>query len=131
MSKRKKQLQSEKCYLLDCEMRPVTKSDKWCKRKMPKGQIPKGEAPWGYVVTIPYTPNQNTMLENVDGHIIRSKKHCGKLLLQIIKKDYAPQYGVASFIRKQSTSKKEKRKNKKKVYRIINIRNFRKSQGEW
>lgn len=131
MSKRKKQMQSEKCYLLDYDIRPVTKSDKWCERKVYKGQIPKGEAPWGYIVTIPYMPNQNTMLENVDGYIIRSKKHCGKLLLQIIKKDYAPQYGVKSFARQQKTTKKEKRKNKKKVYRIINIRNFRKSQGEW
>ena len=74
MAKRnKKQQQSNRYSLLDCEIRPVTKSDKWCQRKMPKGQIPVGDAPWGYVVTIPYCPNENTFLDNVDGYIVRTK----------------------------------------------------------
>ena len=72
--------QSNGFSLLDCEIRPVTKFDKWCQRKMPKGQIPVGDAPWGYVVTIPYCPNENTFLDNVDGYIVRTKKHCGNLL---------------------------------------------------
>ena len=131
MSKRNKQLQSDRYSLLDCEIRPVKKTDKWCQRKLAKGQIPAGDAPWGYVVTIPYVPNQNMFLDDIDGYIIRSKKHCGKLLLQVVKKDYAPKYGVKSFARQEPNVSKRKRRNKKKLYRILNIRNFRKSEGEW
>jgi hypothetical protein len=131
MAKRNKQLQSDRYSLLDCEIRPVTKKDKWCQRKLPKGKDPIGDAPWGYIVTIPYLPNQNMFLDNVDGYIIRSKKHCGNLLLQVIKKDYAPQYGLKSFTRQEPNVSKKKRRNKKKVYRILNIRNFRKSESEW
>ena len=131
MSKRNKQLQSDRYSLLDCEIRPVQKTDKWCKRKLLKGQIPVGDAPWGYIVTVPYLPNQNIFLDNVDGYIIRSKKHCGNLLLQVVKEDYAPKYGVKSFARQEPNVSKRKRRNKKKLYRILNIRNFRKSEGEW
>lgn len=131
MSKRNKQLQSDRFSMLDYEIRPVKKTDKWCQKKIPKGQEPTGEAPWGYVATIPYVPNQDTFLDNVDGYIIRSKKHCGKLLLQVIKKDYAPKYGVKSFTRQEPNASKRKRKNKKKLYRILNIRNFRKSEYKW
>lgn len=127
----KKQQQSNRYSLLECEIRPVTKADKWCQRKMPKGQVPVGDAPFGYVVTIPYCPNQNTFLDNIDGHIVRSKKHCGNLLLQVIKKDFAPKYGVKSFSRQEHNVSSRKRKNKKKLYRILNIRNLRKSEGEW
>ena len=131
MSKRNKQLQSDRFSMLDCEIRPVKKTDKWCQKKIPKGQEPTGEAPWDYVATIPYVPNQDTFLDNVDGYIIRSKKHCGKLLLQVIKKDYAPKYGVKSFTRQEPNASKRKRKNKKKLYRFLNIRNFRKSEYKW
>lgn len=131
MSKRNKQLQSDRCSLLECEIRPVKKTDKWCQRKKVKGEEPVGDAPWGYIVTIPYCPNQNTFLDNVDGYIVRSKKHCGNLLLQIVKKEYAPKYGVKSFARQETKVSKRKRKNKKKLYRILNIRNFSKSEGEW
>ena len=138
MSKRNKQLQSDRYSLLDCEIRPVKKTDKWCQRKLVKGQVPAGDAPWGYIMTIPYYPGQNTFLDNVDGYIVRSKKHCGNLLLQVVKKEYAPvkkeyapKYGVKSFARQEPNVSKRKRKNKKKHYRILNIRNFRKSEGEW
>ena len=131
MSKRNKQLQSDRCSLLDCEIRPVKKTDKWCQRKLSKGQVPAGDAPWGYIVTIPYCPGQNTFLDNVDGYILRSKKHCESLLLQVVKKEYAPKYGVKSFARQEPNVSKRKRKNKKKLYRILNIRNFHKSEGEW
>lgn len=131
MSKRNKQLQSDRCSLLDCEIRPVKKTDKWCQRKLFKGQVPVGDAPWGYIVTIPYCPGQNTFLDNVDGYIVRSKKHCGNLLLQVVKKEYVPKYGVKSFARQEPNVSKRKRKNKKKLYRILNIRNFRKSEGKW
>lgn len=131
MAKRNKtQQQSNRYSLLECEIRPVTKADKWCKRKMPKGQVPTGNVPFGYVVTIPYCPNQNTFLDNVDGYIVRSKKHCGNLLLQVIKKDFAPKYGVKSFSRQEPYVSSRKRKNKKKLYRVLNIRNLRKSEGE-
>lgn len=131
MAKRKKQLQSARYTLLDCEIRPVRKTDKWCQRKLIKGQLPTGEAPWGYVVTIPYLPHLNTFLDDVDGYIVRSKKHCGKLLLQVVKKDYAPQYGIKSFSRQEEYVCKKKRANKKKLYRILNIRNLCNSKGNW
>ena len=130
MSKRNKRLQSDRCSLLDCEKRPVKKNDKWCQRKLFKGQIPVGDATWGYIVTIPYCPGRNTFLDNVDGYIVRSKKHCGNLLLQVVKKEDAPQYGVKSFTRQEPNVSKRKRKNKKKVYRILNIRNFG-NKGKW
>lgn len=132
MAKRnKKQQQSNRYSLLDCEIRPVTKSDKWCQRKMPKGQIPVGNAPWGYVVTIPYCPNQNTFLDNVEGYIVRTKKHCGNLLLQVIKKDYAPEYGVKSSAKHEPNVSSRKRKNKKRLYRNLSIKNLNKSEGKW
>lgn len=132
MAKRnKKQQQSNRYSLLDCEIRPVTKSDKWCQQKMPKGQIPDGDAPWGYVVTIPYCPNENTFLDNVDGYIVRTKKHCGNLLLQVIKKGYAPKYGVKSTARHEPNVSKRKRKNKKRLYRNLSIKNLNKLEGKW
>ena len=130
-NRNKKQQQSKRYSLLDCEVRPVTKSDKWCQRKMPEGQIPAGDAPWGYVVTIPYYPNQNTFLDNVEGYIVRTKKRCGKLLLQVIKKDYAPEYGVKSTARREPNASKRKRKNKKKLYRNLTIKNLDKLEGKW
>lgn len=132
MAKRnKKQQQSNRYSLLECEIRPVTKSDKWCQRKMPKGQIPVGDAPWGYVVTIPYCPNQNTLLDNVEGYIVRTKKHCGALLLQVVKKDFAPEYGVKSTAGHEPNASKRKRKNKKRLYRNVSIKNLDKSEGKW
>lgn len=133
MAKRnkKQQQQSNRFSLLDCEIRPVTRSDKWCQRKMPKGQIPGGDAPWGYVIIIPYCPNQNTFLDNVDGYIIRSKKHCGNLLLQVIKKSSAPEYGVKSTAMREPNVSKRKRKNKQKLYRNLSIKNLNKSEGKW
>lgn len=115
----------------ECEIRPVTRSDKWCQRKLPRGKEPIGDAPFGYIVTVPYLPNQNTFLDNIDGYIVRSKKHCGNLLLQVIKKDGAPQYGVKSFTRHEPNVSSRKRKKKKKLYRILNIRDLRKSEGKW
>lgn len=97
---------------------------------MPKGEE-SSEAPFGYIVTIPHCPNQNTILDDIDGYIVRSKKHCGKLLLQIIKKDWAPQYGVKSAARREPNARKEKRRNKKKLYRILSIKNLDKSEGRW
>lgn len=129
MAKRKSQLQSAKLSLQDCEIRPVRKTDKWCQRKMPRGQEPIGDVPWGYVVTIPYLPNQDVLLKAVDGYIVRSKKHCGNLLLQVIPKTYAPEYGVKSFTRHEPNVRKKTRK-KGKLYRVLNIRNLRKSEGK-
>ncbi len=128
---KKKQQQSNRYSLLDCEIRPVTKSDKWCQRKMPKGQIPVGDAPWGYVVTIPYCPNQNTFLDNVDGYIVRTKKHCDNLLLQVIKKSSAPEYGVKSNAGREPNASKRKRKNKKRLYRNLCIKNLNKLENKW
>ena len=142
MSKRKKtgSLQPNKYSFLECEPRPVEKQEKWCQRKMKNGEIPVGKAPWGYIMTIPFIPGQNTLLESVDGVIVRSKIHCGMLLVQVVKKDNAPEYGVKSFSRqddntkqkeskeknKKKGKKKNKRKNIKKHHRIININNLNK-----
>ena len=131
MSKRIKQSQMDRFSLSDFEMRPVQKTDKWCQKKLINGHIPVGDTPWGYIVTIPFVPNKNTFLDNVDGYIVRSKKHCGQLLLQVIMKEQSPKYGVKSFSRQEPNANKRKRKNKKKLYRILNIRNFHKSEGKW
>lgn len=118
--------------LNDFEMRPVQKNDKWCYKKLNNGEIPPGKAPWGYVVTIPFIPNKNTFLEYDESFIIiRCKKHCGNFLLQVIFKDESPRYGVKSFSRLEPYTKKMKRKNKHKQYRVLNIRNFQKSEGKW
>lgn len=127
----KKQQKSNRYSLLDCEIRPVTEADKWCKIKKPKGQVPVGDAPFGYIVTVPYCPNKNTFLDNVDGYIVRSKKHCGNLLLQVIKKDFTPDYGIKSAARIEPDTRKGKRKNKKKLYRIMSIKNLSKSADKW
>ena len=148
MSKRKKtgSLQPDKYSFLECEPRPVKEQDKWCQRKMKNGEIPVGEAPWGYIITIPFIPGQNTFLENVDGVIVRSKIHCGKLLIQVVNKENAPKYGVKSFSRQESNNKqkeskeknrkkgkkknkKKNKKNKKKLYRITHIKNL--SKRNW
>ena len=126
MSKRNMQMH-DRYNLFDFQTRPVKKTDKWCQRKLVKGKIPTGDAPWGYIVTIPYCPESFKLLENVDGFIVRSKKHCGKLLLQVIKKKSDRQYGINSFIRQEENVSKRKRKNKKKTYRILNIKNFKKT----
>ena len=137
MAKRnkKQQQQSNRCSSTDCEIRPVTKSDKWCQRRVPRNGQLVGEAPFGYIVTIPYLPKQNTWLDGINGRIVRSKKHCGKLLLQVImKREDNPQYGVGSFARHEpNVSVYKRRRNKKKLYRILNIRNLDKgdSNNEW
>jgi len=90
-------------------------------------------APHGYVVTIPFIPNQNTIFDGVGGRIVRSKKRCGKLLLQIIPKEYysyKDEYGVGSFTRHEPKVSKKKRR-KAKLYRIINIRNVNKRDGHY
>lgn len=125
------QQQSNRYSLLDCEIRPVARTDKWCKRKLLNGQVPTGDAPFGYVVTIPYCPNKNTFLDNIDGYIVRSKKHCGNLLLQVIPKRFSPKYGIKSFTRYEPHASSRKRKKKKKLYRVLNIRNLNKSEGKW
>lgn len=129
MNKRNQHMQSDRYSLLDCEIRPVNKNDKWCYHS----EIPaEGEAPWGYVITIPYVPNVNTVLDHVDGHIIRCKKHCGKLFLQVVKKEFAPKYGVKSFERPYGTiSVCKGKRSGKKHNRILNIRNFNKSENKW
>lgn len=143
MSKRKKTgfLQPNKYSFPKCERRPVEKRDKWCKRKMKNGKIPVGKAPWGYIMTIPFIPGKNTLLESVDGVIVRSKIHCGMLLVQVVDKENAPEYGVKSFSRqdddntkqKESTEKSKKKGKKKKIkkhHRIININNLNKRKWE-
>ena len=125
--------QSNRYSLLESEIRPVTESDIWCRRKMPKGRIPAGDDPWGYVITIPYCPNQNTFLDYVDGYIIiRTKKDGDNFLLQVIEKKSAPNYGIKAYgieaatkLEPNASSKKRKNKN------ILSIKNLTKSAGNW
>lgn len=130
MAKRKKkqQQQSKRYSLLDWEKRPVTMSDKWCKKRIPRNGIIEGEAPFGYIITIPYLPNKSRLLEDVNGRIIRSKKHCGNFLLQVIpKKNGVPEYGISSFAWQEAKVKGSKKvRNKKKFNRILNVRNLKK-----
>jgi len=117
--------QSKNQYSLqDCEWRLVTEKDKWCKISRPKSGD-NNPAPNGYVVLVPTIPNKNTVLENVGGIIIRSKKHCGQLMLQVVQKRNEL-YGIASFARHEPNASKRKRKNKKKLYRVLNIQNMNK-----
>lgn len=131
MAKRNKQMQS--CNLSEFARRPVNQKDRWCKKVLQNGHIPEGYAPWGYVITVPFLPNCNTFLQDVNGYIVRTKKHCGCLLLQVVMKPASPQqYGVKSFSRLEPASKtKRKNKNKKKRYRVIHIRNLGKTDGKW
>ena len=128
MAKRnKKQQQSNRYSLLDCEKRPVTETDKWCQiKKMSSGQKPIGDAPFGYVVTIPYCPNENTFLDDVGGCIVRCKYDGSKILLQVISKRFAPKYGV-----KSTALNVRGKQNKRRLNRIFCIKNLSKSNGEW
>lgn len=126
---KKQQQQSRRYSFVEC--RPVTESDKWCERRVPRNGELVGKAPFGYIVTIPFLPNQNTFLQDIDGRIIRSKKHCGKLLLQVIIKDDYPQYGIGTFTRHEpNRSAKSRKKKKAKLYRIWNIRNLNKCESD-
>lgn len=118
----KSRQQSRNCSLQDCEVRLVTKDDKWCCIKSYRGDEPHSEAPDGYVVIIPYIPKKDLKLEGMEGyHIIRSKKYCGKLMLQVVKKAQAPQYGISANERRVS-----KKGKKKRNIHILNIRNLAK-----
>lgn len=123
-------MQSNRYSLLDCEEIPVEETDKWCLQKFFKGQVPVGDAPWGYIVTIPYCPRNNTFLDNVDGYIVRIKKHCGNLLLQVVKKEYAPKYGLKSFARQEPNVSKKKRKKRFTVFSTSGISISRKVSGK-
>lgn len=112
-----------------CGIRPVTKEDKWCKIRMHE-ENKEGDAPWGYIVTVPYLPKQTTLLEGIDGCIIRTKKHCGKFLLQVIPKKFYPDYTMVSLERDEPNVRGTK-KDKKKKYQILNIRNLNKLQRNW
>jgi len=119
--------------LKECERRPVERTDKWCKiMSMSNDHMSDTPAPYGYVVTIPFIPNQNTILKDVGGIIVRSKKRCGNFLLQVVPKISSwahPSYGIVSFTRHEPNAGKGKRKNKKRLYRILSIRNLHKRHG--
>jgi hypothetical protein len=114
------------------EIREVADTDKWCKRRIPREGVPEIDAPFGYVITLPSCPSENTILDNIKGYVIvRKKKRFGKVMLQVIKKEQAPQYGIKSGARQEPKKGKKKRRNKKKLNRIINVKNLSKSGGDW
>lgn len=126
-NKKNQNQQSGRCSLHDCEIRPVTKKDKWCIKRVPRGGILEGEAPFGYIITIPYLPKDNTFLKDINGYIVRSRKFRRTLLLQvIIKKEEIPEYGIKSFARNEPNAKE-----KRKLHRIFNVRNLNKYDGRW
>lgn len=128
----KRQQKKSKGCTQEYEMRKVRDTDKWCKRRIPKDGIPVGEAPFGYVITLPSCPNENTVLDSLKGYtVIRSKKRCKQLMLQVVKKESAPEYGIKSGARLEPKKGKGKRRNKKKLNRIISVKNLNKLQGDW
>lgn len=120
--RKKKQQQKSKGCMHEYEIREVTDNDKWCKRRIPREGVPEIDAPFGYVITLPSCPSENTVLDNIKGYVIvRKKKRFGKVMLQVIKKEQAPQYGIKSGARQGP---------KKKLNRIINVKNLSKSGGD-
>ena len=113
MSKRaKKQKQRPISYLnQDFKIRPVKSSDKWCRFKPIIDETYDHDAPYGYIITIPFIPHKKLPLEDMNGYIIRTKKHCGSFLLQVVKKDLlwsSPDYFINSYM--AETKKKHRRK---------------------
>ena len=140
MSKRKKLPQIGTVISNGWKMRPVEASDKWCERKgLYNGRIPEGKDPWGYILTIPYIPNQNMYLEEYDGYfVVRTKKRGKNMLLQIVpgKGNVVPRYGVKSFTRADRIAKRKGHKISKTKYgRIVHMRRFSrendKSMDKW
>ena len=115
------------------EKRPVTKADKWCEKKgLQTGHVRSGSAPWGYIVTIPYLPSKDSLFSGYDGYIVRTKKHCGKFLLQVLPRERSNAvYGVQSFGRNEPHISKAKRRKKKQLFRILHPRNLIKSELQW
>lgn len=115
------------------ERRPVKESDKWCVHDGFKtGHVRPGSAPWGYIVTIPYLPNKDSMLSGIDGCIVRTKKHCGNLLLQILPSENSPAvYGVQSFGRNEPRLGKAKKRQRKQLFRVFHPRNLAKNGLRW
>lgn len=65
--------------LIVYDRRLVTNKDRWC-RLIGKDPV----APFGYIVSIPF-PKHSTELRGLSGHIIRTKKSRGMLLMQVVK----------------------------------------------
>ncbi|MBO5478427.1 MAG: hypothetical protein J6A04_01735 [Clostridia bacterium] len=124
MAKRNKSQQRSNRYSIqDYDIRPVTQKDTWCLTRTKNGEIPPGKFPFGYIVTIPYIPSQTLPLEDVDGYIVRTKKHCGTFMLQIIGKEIARHYNINSFS-VQPSRMGNKKHSKNKLCRVLNIRNL-------
>ena len=123
MAKRNKsQQRSTKYSAKEREVRPVTESNTWCLFKKPRdGIVLNPKAPYGYVVTIPYIPNQLKKIGNVNGYIVRTKKHCGSFLMQVISRETAREYGIQSY-----SIPMPSRRNKKKHSRIMHMLNLEK-----
>lgn len=124
MSKKNKsqQRKSNSPSVTEPTIRPVTEADKWCLIRKPfNGKVINSTAPYGYVMTIPYIPNQFENLGNVDGFVIRTKKHCGCFLLQIIPKETAREYGINSYAIPTPSQR-----NKKRHSRIVHMLNSEK-----
>lgn len=126
MAKKNKsqQRQSNKPSVTEPQLRPATEKDKWCLIKKPfNGAVCNTKAPYGYVMTIPYIPSQLQDLGNVDGFVVRTKKHCGCFLLQIIPKETAREYCINSY-----AIPKPSRRNKKRHSRIVHMLNSEKGK---
>lgn len=128
MAKRNKsQQRSNKFSFQECDVRPVTENDKWCLRKLKDGRIPPGKEPYGYIVTVPFLPDAILNFGDIEGRIVRTKKHCGTFMLQIIRNDDERNYALNSYSIPSSRSGKKKR-NKKKRSRILHVSNLDKAK---
>lgn len=110
--RRERGQQSNVISLHKYERRQATESDKWCQKRA--GKVA------GDIVAIPYDFEENIYLTNVDGCIVRIKKQEDEMLLQIIQKESAPQYGI-----KVKSAEGCSRKDS------ISIKNLSKSNGKW
>lgn len=128
-----KEATKSKHFFESLNARPVTREDKWCDRPTQICGRPALEGEWGYIITLPYLPSRNILLDGIQGYaIVRCKKYKKQFLLQIVRRKFSENYlfyyggyGMSSHAILPSRDGKKK-KNKKKIARIWNIRNLNK-----
>ena len=82
---------SQSYVLSNCDVRSVTLKDKWCYKPKFQNGKPLKEEDWGYIVNLPFYPQEDLLLEGFEDYsIVRSKKDksSGKILLQIVEQTY-------------------------------------------
>jgi len=102
--------------------RPVEKTDRWCvrdKKKMPDS----ASSPYGFVYSAPVS-QKKLMLDNIKGHIVRTKIKNGIFLMQVVKQtDNIEDYAL---LQGRHALKFRKRDKKVKIRHFMNLRNLNK-----